>query len=99
MTYTLDFIPFEILDLQSNQPGPGNEKKHFFEEQIMRILQEADAVGTVREVCRQINITELTFYRSSYKYGGMEVQNTKQLRTLEQENFEMKKLVAEFSLD
>jgi len=74
-------------------------KKRFTEEQIIRILKEAESMGNAREVCRQHNITEQTFYRWRNKYGGMEVSEAKRLRTMERENSELKKLVAELTLD
>ncbi len=74
-------------------------KKRFTEEQIIRILKEAEAVGNTREICRQHNITEQTFYRWRNKYGGMEVSEAKRLRELERENTDLKKLVGELSLD
>lgn len=75
------------------------KRKRFTEEQIIRILKEGDAVGNVREVCRQYNVTEQTFYRWRNKYGGMEVSDAKKLRGLEKENVQLKKLVAELTLD
>lgn len=75
------------------------KRKRFTEEQIIRILKEGDAVGNVREVCRQYNVTEQTFYRWRNKYGGMEVSDAKKLRGLERENAQLKKLVAELTLD
>jgi len=75
------------------------KRKRFTEEQIIRILKEGDAVGNVREVCRQYNVTEQTFYRWRNKYGGMEVSDAKKLRGLEKENAQLKKLVAELTLD
>ena len=74
-------------------------KKRFTEEQIIRILKEAESIGNAREVCRQHNVTEQTFYRWRNKYGGMEVSDAKRLRGLERENSELKKLVAELTLD
>ena len=74
-------------------------KKRFTDEQIIRILKEAESLGNVREVCRQYNITEQTFYRWRNKYGGMEVSDAKRLRAMERENSELKKLVAELTLD
>lgn len=71
----------------------------FSEEQIIRILKEAEAVGNVRQVCRQYNIVEQTFYRWRSKYGGMEVSDAKRLKGMEKENAELKKLVAELTLD
>jgi putative transposase len=74
-------------------------KRRFTEEQIIRLLQEAELVGNVREVCRQHNITEQTFYRWRSKFGGMDVSDAKRLRALERENAALKRLVGELSLD
>jgi putative transposase len=75
------------------------KKKRFSEEQVIRILKEAEAVGNVRAVCRQYNVTEQTFYRWRNKFGGMEISDAKKLKGLEKENSELKKLVAELTLD
>lgn len=75
------------------------KKKRFSEEQIIRILKEGEALGNVREACRQHNITEQTYYRWRLKFGGMEVSEAKRLKGLEKENSELKKLVAELTLD
>ncbi len=75
------------------------KRKRFNEEQIVRILKEAETAGTAREVIRKHNITEQTFYRWKNKYGGMEVGDVVRMKSLEQENTELKKLVAERSLD
>ena len=75
------------------------KKKRFSEEQIIRILKEGEALGNVREVCRQHNVTEQTYYRWRNKFGGMEVSDAKRLRGLEKENSELKKVVAELTLD
>ncbi len=75
------------------------KKKRFSEEQIIRILKEGEALGNVREACRQHNITEQTHYRWRNKFGGMEVSDAKRLKGLEKENSELKKLVAELTLD
>lgn len=74
-------------------------KKRFTEEQIIRILQEGEQAGNIREVCRRHNLTEQTFYRWRNKYGGMDVSEIKRLRELEKENVELKKIVAEQMLD
>ena len=74
-------------------------KKRFTEEQIIRILHEGEQAENIREVCRQHNLTEQTFYRWHNKYGGMEVAEIKRLRELEKENAELKKIVAEQMLD
>jgi putative transposase len=75
------------------------KRKTFSEEQIIRILKEGEVLGNVREVCRQQNVTEQTFYRWRNKYGGMEVSEAKRLKGLEKENGELKRLVAELTLD
>ena len=75
------------------------KKKRFSEEQIIRILKEGEALGNVREACRQHNVTEQTYYRWRQKFGGMEVSDAKRLRGLEKENSELKKVVAELTLD
>jgi putative transposase len=73
--------------------------KRFKEEQIIRILHEAEGGLTVAEVCRKHNCSEQSFYRWKSKFGGLEVSDVKRLRELERENNELKKVVAEQTLD
>jgi putative transposase len=75
------------------------KRNRFSAEQIIRILQEAEALGNVRDVCRQHNIAEQTLYRWRRKFGGMAVSDAKQLRALERENAALKRLVGELTLD
>jgi len=75
------------------------KRKRFSEEQIIRILKEGEAADNIREICRLHNITEQTFYRWRRKYGGMEVSDAKRLKSIEKENTELKKIVAELTLD
>ena len=75
------------------------KKKRFSEEQIIRILQEAKTGIPARDVCCKYDISEETFYRWQSKYGGMDVSETERLKQLERENPELKKLVAELTLD
>ena len=74
-------------------------KKRFNEEQIVRILQEAEAAGNVRDVCRKYNMTEQTFYRWRKQFAGMDITDVRQLKALEKENVELKKILAELTLD
>lgn len=75
------------------------QRKRFTEEQIIRILQEAETLGNVRDVCRQHNIAEQTLYRWRRQFGGMAVADAKRLRALERENAALKRLVGDLSLD
>lgn len=73
-------------------------KRRFTEEQIIAILREADAAPTKAEVCRKHGISERTFYRWQRQYRGLEVDQLRRLKELEQENARLKKLVAEQAL-
>lgn len=78
-------------------------KKRHCAEQIVGKLREADVLLgkglRVPEVCKQLGISEQTYYRWRTKYGGMDPQMAKQLRELERENSRLKKLVADQALD
>jgi putative transposase len=73
-------------------------KRRFTEEQIIGSLKEAEAGVKVKELCRQHNVTEQTYYRWKSKYSGMSVSELRRLKELEQENSRLKKLVAEKEL-
>ncbi len=75
------------------------KRKRFTEEQIIGILNQAEQAGNIREVCKLNNLTEQTFYRWRTKFGGMDVSEAKRLKELERENSELKKMVADLSLD
>lgn len=71
-------------------------KKRHSEEQIIRILREAESRELpIKYVCRQHNITEQTLYRWRNKYGGMDVAEARRLKELESENAKLKRMVAE----
>jgi putative transposase len=69
------------------------------EEQIIGILKESEAGVATPELCRKHGIASQTLYRWKGKYGGMEVSEAKRLRTLEEENRQLKHMVAEMLLD
>jgi len=75
------------------------KKSKFTEEQIAFALKQAETGTPVKEVIRKIGITEQTFYRWKKKYGGMLPSDLRKLRQLEEENRQLKKLVADLSLD
>lgn len=74
-------------------------KSRFSEEQIIAVLKEAQAGLPVAEVCRKHGISDATFYTWRSKYGGLEVSDAKRLKSLEDENRRLKKLLAEQMLD
>ncbi|MBA7567704.1 IS3 family transposase ISYps8 [subsurface metagenome] len=71
----------------------------YSEEQVAFALKQAETGTTVKEVIRKMGITEQTFYRWKKKYGGMMPSDLRKLRQLEEENRQLKKLVADLSLD
>ncbi len=76
------------------------KKSRFAEEQIIRILQEAEAgADTIQNICRKQGVSEQSFYRWRQRFGGMSVPDTVRLRELERENARLKKLVAERDLE
>jgi putative transposase len=73
--------------------------KRFSDEQIIRILQEAETGLSVTDIWRKHNCSEQSLYRWKSKFGGMEVSEVKRLKELERENSELKTMVAEQALD
>jgi putative transposase len=74
-------------------------KKSFSEEQIISILKQHENGVPTKELIRQHNISEQTFYRWKSKYGGMELSEAKRLKQLEEENRRLKQIVADLTLD
>ena len=74
-------------------------KRRFTEEQIIGILREQEAGGTVKEITRRHGVSEQSFYRWKAKYAGLEVSELRRLKELEAENAKLKKLLAEAHLD
>ncbi len=77
--------------------------KRFTAEKIINMLREAEVLlstgKTAGEVCRELNISEQTYYRWRKEYGGMKVDQAKKLKLLEEENQRLKTLVAGLSFD
>ena len=71
----------------------------FSEEQIIGVLREHEAGAKTEEVCRRHGISNATFYKWKAKYGGLEVSEARRLKSLEDENRRLKKLLAESMLD
>ena len=71
----------------------------FTDEQIAFALKQAETGTKVAEVCRKMGISEATFYNWKKKYGGLGVSELRRLKQLEEENRQLKKLVADLSLD
>ncbi len=75
------------------------EKSKFTEEQIAFALKQADTGTKVPEICRQMGISQATFYAWRKKYGGLGIAELRRLKQLEHENRRLKQMVADLSLD
>lgn len=73
------------------------KKARFTETQIVNILKLTDSGMKMEDICRQNGISNATYYNWKSKYGGMESNDVKRLKGLEDENVELKKLFAEVS--
>lgn len=75
------------------------KKKRYSEEQIAFALRQHESGTTVSEIIRKMGISEPTFYRWKKQYGGLGVAELRRLKQLEEENKQLKSLVADLSLD
>jgi len=79
------------------------KRKTFTPEQIIAKLREAEVLlsqgQTVGAVSRKLEVTEQTYYRWRKEYGGMRVEQARRLKELERENAQLRRLVADLSLD
>ena len=85
-------------------PETGDEefvvkRKRFSIEQIVAVLKQAELGMPVAGVIRQVGISEQTFYRGKTQYAGMQSDQVRELKQLQDENARLKKLVSELSLD
>jgi putative transposase len=78
-------------------------KRLYSPEQIINKLREAEILlnqgATIGEASKKIGVTEQTYYRWRKEYGGLRIEQAKKLKSLEKENAQLKKLVADLSLD
>ena len=75
------------------------KRNRFTEEQIVGVLKEHEAGMATADLCRRHGISQATFYNWKAKFGGMEVSEAKRLRSLEEENAKLKRLLADAMLD
>lgn len=75
------------------------KRKRFSVEQIVGVLKQAEVGVPVAELIRKVGISEQTFYRWKRHYVGLEVDQVRQMKQLQEENTRLKQLVAELSLD
>lgn len=75
------------------------KKSKFSESQIIRILAQQDQGKTVQEICRDHGISQPTFYNWKSKYGGMSINQLKEMKELQQELSAMKRMYADLALE
>jgi putative transposase len=75
------------------------KRSKFTESQIIFALKQAETGVKVEEVCRKMGISEATFFNWKKKYGGLGVPELRRLRQLEEENYRLKQIIADLTLD
>ena len=75
------------------------KRKRFTDEQIITVLREHEAGAKAGDLARKHGVSEATLYNWKAKFGGMEVSDAKRLRSLEDENSKLKRLLADAMLD
>ncbi len=73
-------------------------KSRFTESQIVQVLKQVEGGRQVKEVCRELGVSEATYYVWKAKYGGMEAADIRRLKDLEEENAKLKRMYAELAL-
>jgi len=71
----------------------------FTEDQMVQALQQVKAGTAAVQVCRELGITETTFYRWRAKYDGVALSESREVRELRDENMKLKEIVADLMLD
>lgn len=75
------------------------KRKRFSVEQIVAVLKQAELGLPIADLVRQVGISEQTYYRWKKQYSGLQTDQARELKHLQEENARLKKLVAELSLD
>lgn len=74
-------------------------KKRFTEEQIAYTIKRHETGVPAKDICREMGVSEASFYKWKQKYSGMGITELRKLKALEEENRQLKRLVADLSLD
>jgi len=74
-------------------------KSRFKESEIVSVLKEVEGGRNIKDVCRELGISETTYYNWKTKYGGMEASDIRRLKELEEENRRLKQMYADLSLE
>ena len=74
------------------------KKSKFTEVQIVKSVKEHEAGRKAEDICRELGITTATFYKWRQRYGGMEANEVKKMKDLQEENARLKKMFADLSL-
>ena len=89
-----------LMALKNEQGGSKKSEQWLYLKILfIKILKSHQGGQPASDICREHNVCEQTFYRWKSKYGGMEVQDAKKLKQLEEENRRLKELVADLTLD
>ncbi len=75
------------------------KKTRFTETQIVATLKRQEGGVSTKEICRELGISEATFYNWKSKYGGMEASDVKRMKDLEEENSRLKRMYANLAMD
>jgi putative transposase len=74
------------------------KKSRYTETQIVKAIKEHESGKSVQDICRELGVSNVTFYNWKQRYGGMEVSDVKKMKELEEENSRLKKMYANLSL-
>jgi putative transposase len=95
-------IQFEVRSgprVLAQDKDQSRKRNRFSEEQIIGILKEHEAGVSVADLCRKHGVSDASIYKWKAKFGGLEVSEAKRLKTLEDENTRLKRLLADAMLD